>query len=62
MATLLNRIDTRKGLKLSSFLENLQNYLNERYFEQIYPMLSSEDDTIYYEILVDLLELIYQFP
>ena len=40
----------------------LRDYLKERYFEQLVPIVFGEDDSLYYDIIIDLLEMIYRFP
>ena len=49
---ILNKLNMA-GRNYNDFLSSLQSYLNERYFEQIFPILVSEDDAIYTEIVVE---------
>ena len=34
-------------------LNELKDYFKERYFEQIVPIVYSEDDSIYYDIIIE---------
>jgi len=40
----------------------LEDYLYERYFDQIVPIVFAEDDCQWHNLYVDVLELLYGFP
>ena len=42
--------------------EDLVTYFYERYFEQIVPIVYNTEENRYFDIVVDLIEVIYNYP
>lgn len=62
MKTLLAKLEPSSGSKESKLFESLCSYLFERYYKEIFLVLASDEMSIYYDITIDLIELIYHFP
>jgi len=40
----------------------LEDYMYERYFEQLVPIVYAENDCQWHNVYLDVLELLYSFP